>query len=93
MLALLLAVLGVFAVILIGSLQIADIEMRQLFVGFLSCASLVSMFASPLFIIVSMSFPTYPYNVELYLLANSLDEITYFTFMCFSEIGHSDKEC
>ncbi|AES75248.1 bidirectional sugar transporter [Medicago truncatula] len=44
-------VLGIFAIILIGSLQIDDIVMRRLFVGILSCASLISVFASPLFII------------------------------------------
>ncbi|XP_057457847.1 bidirectional sugar transporter SWEET2 [Lotus japonicus] len=50
-LGLLLAVLGVFVIILVGSLQIADSTVRRMFVGFLSCASLISMFASPLFII------------------------------------------
>ncbi|CAL5187286.1 unnamed protein product [Lathyrus oleraceus] len=51
MLAWLMVVLGVFAIILIGSLQIDDVIMRRFFVGVLSCASLISMFASPLFII------------------------------------------
>jgi hypothetical protein len=37
--------------LLIGSLQIDDIVMRLLFVGILSCTSLISMFSSPLFII------------------------------------------
>jgi solute carrier family 50 protein (sugar transporter) len=54
MFAWLIAILGIFAMILLGSLQIDDIIMRRLFVGVLSCASLISMFASPLFIIVSM---------------------------------------
>lgn len=44
----LLAVLGIFAVIAIGSLHIADLELRHLIIGFLSCATLISMFASPL---------------------------------------------
>jgi len=57
MIVLLVAVLGVFAIILVGSLQIDDILMRRFFVGFLSCASLISMFASPMFIIVSVLFP------------------------------------
>ncbi|XP_028753333.1 bidirectional sugar transporter SWEET2 isoform X1 [Neltuma alba] len=48
---LLLAVLGLFAIIVFGSLQIADRVTRQVFVGSLSVASLISMFASPLFII------------------------------------------
>ncbi|WVZ03006.1 hypothetical protein V8G54_023812 [Vigna mungo] len=51
MLGLLLAVLGMFVIILVGSLQINDSAMRRMFVGLLSCASLISMFASPLFII------------------------------------------
>jgi solute carrier family 50 protein (sugar transporter) len=54
MFAWLIAILGIFAMILLGSLQIDDVIMRRLFVGVLSCASLISMFASPLFIIVSM---------------------------------------
>ncbi|KAK7257127.1 hypothetical protein RIF29_30868 [Crotalaria pallida] len=51
MLGLLLAVLGIFAFVVVGSLQIADSNNRRMLVGFLSCASLISMFASPLFII------------------------------------------
>uniref|UniRef100_A0A7C8Z6V9 Bidirectional sugar transporter SWEET n=1 Tax=Opuntia streptacantha TaxID=393608 RepID=A0A7C8Z6V9_OPUST len=51
MIWLLLAVFGAFAVIIFVSLRIHDHNIRQMFVGFLSCASLVSMFASPLFII------------------------------------------
>ncbi|KAI5420353.1 Bidirectional sugar transporter sweet2, variant 2 [Lathyrus oleraceus] len=51
MFGLLLAVFGIFVVILVGSLKIADSSMRRMFVGCLSCASLISMFASPLFII------------------------------------------
>jgi solute carrier family 50 protein (sugar transporter) len=42
-----------YAIVVAGSLQIIDRSMRRIFVGFLSSASLVSMFASPLFIIVS----------------------------------------
>ncbi|CAA2982777.1 bidirectional sugar transporter SWEET2-like isoform X2 [Olea europaea var. sylvestris] len=48
---LLLAVLGIFAVIVIGSLLIIDLDVRHVAIGFLSSASLVSMLASPLFII------------------------------------------
>ncbi|XP_011082807.1 bidirectional sugar transporter SWEET2 [Sesamum indicum] len=51
MLGLLLMVFGLFAVIAIGSLLIVDFEARHLTIGFISCASLISMFASPLFII------------------------------------------
>ncbi|CAI9088883.1 OLC1v1023334C2 [Oldenlandia corymbosa var. corymbosa] len=51
MLGLLLAVFSVFGLIVVGSLLIADFEFRHLAIGFLSCASLISMFASPLFVI------------------------------------------
>ncbi|KAK4285829.1 hypothetical protein QN277_002472 [Acacia crassicarpa] len=51
MVGLLLAVLGIFAIIVIASLQIINDSTRRLLVGFLSCATLISMFASPLFII------------------------------------------
>ncbi|KAH6775524.1 Nodulin MtN3 family protein [Perilla frutescens var. hirtella] len=49
---LVLSVFIVFAIIAIGSFLIDDFEVRHLTVGFLSCAALISMFASPLFIIV-----------------------------------------
>ncbi|KAI3744397.1 hypothetical protein L1987_57477 [Smallanthus sonchifolius] len=45
---LLLAVFGLFAVIAIGSLLVTNLELRHLIIGFLSCATLISMFASPL---------------------------------------------
>lgn len=45
---LLLAVFCVFAAIAIGSLLVSDLEVRHLVIGFLSCATLISMFASPL---------------------------------------------
>ncbi|KAI3809631.1 hypothetical protein L1987_19227 [Smallanthus sonchifolius] len=50
--ALLLAVFGLFAVIAIGSLLVTDLELRHLIIGFLSCATLISMFASPLSVMV-----------------------------------------
>ncbi|XP_028763862.1 bidirectional sugar transporter SWEET2-like isoform X2 [Neltuma alba] len=53
MIGLLLAVLGIFAIVVTVSLQIINHSTRQMFVGFLSSAALISMFASPLFIIVS----------------------------------------
>ncbi|CAN1230363.1 Bidirectional sugar transporter SWEET2a [Linum grandiflorum] len=49
--ALLGAVLTIFAAIAYGSLRFLDSETRQLFIGYLSVFSLISMFASPLFII------------------------------------------
>ena len=60
MVGLLLTVLGIFVIILVGSLQVDDSTMRGMFVRFLSCASLISTFASPLFIIVCQLFPRYP---------------------------------
>ncbi|KAL0306623.1 UNVERIFIED_CONTAM: Bidirectional sugar transporter SWEET2 [Sesamum radiatum] len=56
MLGLLVMVFGLFAVIAGGSLLIVDFEARHLTIGFISCASLISMFASPLFIIVCAAF-------------------------------------
>ncbi|KAK4440108.1 Bidirectional sugar transporter SWEET2a [Sesamum alatum] len=51
MLGLLLAVFSVFAVVVFVSLSVFQPPQRQLFVGYLSVFSLISMFASPLFII------------------------------------------
>ncbi|XP_073115408.1 bidirectional sugar transporter SWEET2a-like isoform X1 [Elaeis guineensis] len=48
---LLIAVLCVFSLIIYVSLELFDHQSRQTFVGYLSVASLISMFASPLFII------------------------------------------
>ncbi|KAI3456082.1 hypothetical protein Pfo_012745 [Paulownia fortunei] len=51
MLGLLLAVFSVFAIIVFVSIRVFEPPNRQLFVGYLSVFSLISMFASPLFII------------------------------------------
>ncbi|GLT74390.1 hypothetical protein SLA2020_461930 [Shorea laevis] len=51
MLGLLLADFSLFAIIVACSLQINDTETRRIVVGTLSCCSLISMSASPLFII------------------------------------------
>ncbi|PIN22595.1 Multitransmembrane protein [Handroanthus impetiginosus] len=51
MLWLLLAVFSVFAIIVFVSIRVFEPPNRQLFVGYLSVFSLISMFASPLFII------------------------------------------
>ncbi|KAL9268711.1 Bidirectional sugar transporter SWEET2a-like protein [Drosera capensis] len=51
--ALLLGVFVAFGIIMITSLTISDPHVRRMSVGFLSAALLISMFASPLFIIVS----------------------------------------
>ncbi|RZB82995.1 Bidirectional sugar transporter SWEET2 isoform D [Glycine soja] len=77
MIGLSLAVLGIFAIILVGSLQIDDIIMRRFFVGFLSCASLISMFASPLFIIKlviqtkSVEFMPFYLSLSTFLMSTS----------------------
>ena len=52
---LLVAVVALFIVIVVASMRFFYPHDRQLFVGYLSVASLISMFASPLFIIVSSS--------------------------------------
>ncbi|KAL6546443.1 hypothetical protein OROMI_022164 [Orobanche minor] len=52
MLGSLLAVFSVFAIIVSISIRVFEPPDRQLFVGYLSVFSLISMFASPLFIIV-----------------------------------------
>lgn len=51
MLGLLVAVFAVFAIIVFISLRFFESSSRQLFVGYISVFSLISMFASPLFII------------------------------------------
>ncbi|TKY49249.1 Bidirectional sugar transporter SWEET2 [Spatholobus suberectus] len=77
MFALLVAVLGIFVIILVGSLQMDDIPMRRLFVGLLSCASLISMFASPLFIIKlviqtkSVEFMPFYLSLSTFLMSTS----------------------
>ncbi|KAG4969079.1 hypothetical protein JHK87_034730 [Glycine soja] len=77
MVGLLLAVLGMFAIVLVGSLQIDDVIMRRFFVGFLSCASLISMFASPLFIIKlviqtkSVEFMPFYLSLSTFLMSTS----------------------
>ncbi|KAK7244091.1 hypothetical protein RIF29_38909 [Crotalaria pallida] len=77
MLGLLLAVIVIFAVVLVGSLQIPDNETRWLFVGSMSCASLISMFASPLFIIKlviqtkSVEFMPFHLSLSTFLMSTS----------------------
>lgn len=61
---LLLAVLIAFATVVIGSLQILDVDLRRDIVGIISGLSLISMLASPLLIIVRNGdkFTTLPYR-------------------------------
>lgn len=51
MFGLLMVDIVLFLVIVVGSLEISDFTIRRMVVGFLSCAALISMFASPLFVI------------------------------------------
>lgn len=58
MLGLLLGVFAAFAAVISISICLFQPPNRQTFVGYLSVLSLISMFASPLFIIVSRSMRT-----------------------------------
>jgi solute carrier family 50 protein (sugar transporter) len=51
--ALLIAVFAFFGMVVFVSLRFLETHLRQMVVGYLSVFSLISMFASPLFIIVS----------------------------------------
>ena len=89
MIGLLLAVFAIFIAIVAGSLQIANVPLRRNVVGILSCASLVSMFASPLFIIVSLVCKL----LLVYLLLLDAYFSCSFDFLTLSEFGDSNKEC
>ncbi|XP_043699491.1 bidirectional sugar transporter SWEET2a-like [Telopea speciosissima] len=86
MLGLLLAVLGVFALIVYMSLSLLHSPMRQLFVGYLSVASLISMFASPLFIvnlvIRTKSVEFMPFYLSLSTFLMSISFFAYGMFKC-----------
>ncbi|KAL6201998.1 hypothetical protein ACLB2K_025709 [Fragaria x ananassa] len=77
MMGLLVAVFGLFAIIAIGSLQISDLFLRRTVVGLLSCFSLISMFASPLFIInlvirtKSVEFMPFYLSLSTFLMSTS----------------------
>ncbi|XVE53024.1 hypothetical protein DITRI_Ditri02bG0171600 [Diplodiscus trichospermus] len=89
MLGLLLAVFGLLAIIIAGSLQIVDREARWIFVGLLSCASLISMFASPLFIInlvirtKSVEFMPFYLSLSTFLMSTSFFLYGVFNFDAF----------
>ncbi|XWS10184.1 hypothetical protein CRYUN_Cryun39dG0053700 [Craigia yunnanensis] len=89
MLGLLLAVFGLLASIIAGSLQIVDREARWILVGLLSCASLISMFASPLFIInlvirtKSVEFMPFYLSLSTFLMSTSFFLYGIFNFDAF----------
>ncbi|KAL5564987.1 hypothetical protein UlMin_028151 [Ulmus minor] len=76
-LGLLLAVFILFSFIVAGSLQISDQILRRVIVGLLSCVSLISMFASPLFIInlviqtKSVEFMPFYLSLSTFLMSTS----------------------
>ncbi|XP_048131144.1 bidirectional sugar transporter SWEET2-like isoform X2 [Rhodamnia argentea] len=73
----LLAIIGAFAVVVAGSLQIPELALRRMTVGLLSGASLISMFASPLFIInlvirtKSVEFMPFYLSLSTFLMSTS----------------------
>ncbi|CAK7351797.1 unnamed protein product [Dovyalis caffra] len=73
----LLAVLGVFAIIVVGSLQIHARMIRWVTVGSLTVVSLISMFASPLFVInlvirtKSVEFMPFYLSLSTFLMSTS----------------------
>ncbi|KAK9937761.1 hypothetical protein M0R45_014531 [Rubus argutus] len=77
MLGLLVAVFGLFAIIVVVSLYISDRFLRRTIVGVLSSASLISMFASPLFIInlvirtKSVEFMPFYLSLSTFLMSTS----------------------
>ncbi|KAK5792227.1 bidirectional sugar transporter SWEET2a-like isoform X1 [Gossypium arboreum] len=81
MLGFLVSVFAVFASIVFVSLQFLDSSSRQLFIGYLSVASLISMFASPLLIInlvIKMKSVEYmPFSLSLATFLMSLAFFVY----------------
>ncbi|KAL1169670.1 hypothetical protein V6Z11_A05G162000 [Gossypium hirsutum] len=70
MLGLLISVFATFASIVFASMRFLDSPSRQHFVGYLSVASLISMFASPLIIIklaVSLSLATFLMSLAFFV--------------------------
>lgn len=73
----LLAIIGAFAVTVAGSLQIPEPALRRITVGSLSGASLISMFASPLFAInlvirtKSVEFMPFYLSLSTFLMSTS----------------------
>lgn len=86
MLGLLLSVLALFASIVFASMRFFDPPSRQLFVGYLSVASLINMFASPLLIInlviKTRSVEYMPFFLSLSTLLMSIAFFAYGMFKC-----------
>ncbi|KAL6567330.1 Bidirectional sugar transporter SWEET2a [Orobanche gracilis] len=84
MLGLLLAVFSVFAIIVSVSIRVFEPPNRQLVVGYLSVFSLISMFASPLFIINlvirTKSIEYMPFHLSFATLLMSLSFFVYGMF-------------
>ncbi|KAM1917745.1 hypothetical protein ACFX13_037309 [Malus domestica] len=81
MMGLIAAVIVVFAFVVFVTLELLDYDERQMFVGYLSVASLISMFASPLFIIKlvikTRSVEFMPFNLSLATFLMSLSFSAY----------------
>lgn len=86
MLGLLLGVFAVFGAIASTSLCIFEPPQRQIFVGYLSVLSLISMFASPLFVInlviKTRSVEYMPFYLSLATFLMSLSFVVYGLFEC-----------
>ncbi|KAL3643576.1 Bidirectional sugar transporter sweet2 [Castilleja foliolosa] len=86
MLGLLVAVFSLFAVVVVVSIRIFEPPNRQLFVGYLSVFSLISMFASPLFIINMVIRTKSVEYMPFYLsLATFLMSLSFFIYGLFKE--------
>ncbi|KAK6123944.1 hypothetical protein DH2020_042104 [Rehmannia glutinosa] len=86
MLGLLLAVFSVFAIIVFVSIRVFEPPNRQLFVGYLSVFSLISMFASPLFIINLVIRTKSVEYMPFYLsLATFLMSLSFFVYGLFKQ--------
>ncbi|XP_076891876.1 bidirectional sugar transporter SWEET2-like [Bidens hawaiensis] len=75
--ALLLGVFGLFAIIAFASLLVTEFKIRHLLIGYLSCATLISMFASPLSIMnlviqtKSVEFMPFYLSLSTFLMSTS----------------------
>ncbi|KAL2244720.1 UNVERIFIED_CONTAM: Bidirectional sugar transporter SWEET2a [Sesamum indicum] len=94
MLGLLLAVFSVFAVVVFVSIRVFEPPQRQLFVGYLSVFSLISMFASPLFIINLVIRTKSVEYMPFYLsLATFLMSLSFFAYGMLKKDGFISKLC